>query len=155
MKFKTPRQGLALIVLLICGAAGAQSNRGSIAGSVVDSAGAAIVGAQITAQDVDTAATYQALSSSSGSFTFPELQVGPYSVTVKAPGFKTGQRTGVIVQINSTFPLNISLDPGETSQTVTINANAVNIQTDTSDIGTVVTTKQVIDLPLALGGVGA
>ena len=157
MKQGSMTKGLPVLLLLLSTYhhAAAQSNRGSISGTIADRSGAVIAGAHVSAKEDSTGSEYHAVSSSSGGFTLPELQVGNYDVRAEAPGFKTAQRVGVVVQINSTSSLDFALDPGSVTETVSVNANAVSLQSETSDVGTVVTTKQVIDLPLALGGVGA
>ncbi len=131
------------------------ANFGGIAGTVTDTTGAIIPGAKIVAKNVASGTTLDTTTSSAGTYKFPSVPIGTYDVTVSAPGFKQTVRTGLIVQVASLAPLNVSLEVGGVSQTVTVAANAQALETESSDIGNVVTQKQVIDLPLGLGGVGA
>ncbi len=108
-------------------------------------------GAKITAKGEATGATYETVSSSAGAYIFSNVQIGPYTVTATAPGFSAAEVKGVIVQVGTTASLNINLATGNVAETVTVNGEAPTVETETSDIGTVVTTKQVLDLPLALG----
>ena len=143
-------------VFVACaGNAVAQSVRGSLAGNVTDPTGAVIPAAKIAATNSGTGLTSNTVSSSAGSFRFPDLPLGPYDVTVSATGFQSAAFKGVLVQIQNTTALDVKLQPGTTTQTVTVDANAPTIETESSDIGGIVSDRQIIQLPLALGGVGA
>ncbi len=142
---------LCVLVLLYPAGLAAQTNQGSIAGSVLDSSGAVVAGAKLTAKDRDTGSTYEAVSSSSGSYRFPNLSIGSYDVTATAPGFKATTATGVIVQIATTASLDLRLQAGGANENVTVLSDAPTVQTETSDLGAVVTQQQTLELPLALG----
>lgn len=140
----------------LCAAVGlAQTNRGSITGSVIDASGAGIGGAQVTATGKDTGTTYSTMSTASGSYSLPQVQVGVYDLTVTAPHFAASKHVGIVVQINTPTVLNVQLQVGENAYTVDVVANAPTVQSTTSDIGAVVSPEQVEQLPLSLGGVGA
>jgi Carboxypeptidase regulatory-like domain len=143
------------IWMLTNGATQAQTVRGGLAGNVTDTSGAVIAGATVQAKNERTGDVATAATTSVGAYRFPELPLGSYDVTVSAPGFKNSVSTGVLVQIQQVTALNATLEPGGTAETVTVDANAPTIQTQTSDIGGIVTDKQIVELPLALGGVGA
>jgi hypothetical protein len=147
---------LVLIAIFSCATGTqAQSNQGSLAGHVVDSTGAVIPHAQILARDIDTGITTTSESEDGGSFRFPALPLGTYDVSVSVAGFKTAHYSKVVIQVNSISILEITLQVGGASDSVTVDASAPSLQTESSEIGGVITTKQVTDLPLALGGVGA
>ncbi len=131
----------------------AQSTRGELAGNIVDSSGAAIPGAVVLATNEATGGKNDARSTSAGSYRLASLPIGTYTVVVTAPGFATSKNTGVLVQINSTSSLNVALSVGNVSDTVTVDASGVQVQTQSSDIGGTITAEQVVELPLALGGV--
>lgn len=141
---------------LISPEAGSQTVFGSIAGTVTDTTGAVISGAKIQVKNERTGAIQQTVTSAEGVYRFPELQLGSYDLTVTATGFRPSILTGVGVQIQSTSAENVTLQAGGATQTVTVNANAPTLQTETSDMGGVVESKAIEDLPLAVGvGVGA
>ena len=148
--------GLAVLVtaLALTLTAFAQSVRGSLSGSVTDPTGAVVAGANIVATNVATGVSSTTVSTSSGSYQFAELPLGTYKVTVTAPGFKTASFSNVLVQVNTTTALNVKLALGQSTESVTVTAAATGIQTESSDIGGVVTDRQIVQLPLALGGVG-
>jgi hypothetical protein len=144
----------ALIFGLAAGHALAQSDRGTIAGTILDSSGGAVEGATITAKAGDTGTVYTAASGPTGGFRIQDVRVGTYNVTAVAPGFKAVEKTGVIVQVNSTATLDYSLVAGDVKETLTVSADAPAVQSESSDIGTVVSTRQIEELPLSLNGTG-
>ncbi len=147
---------LSLLSLgLVAQTLSAQTNRGSITGSVTDPSGAGIANATVTATGVDTGTVYNTVTSSSGDYSFPQVVVGNYNLNFTAPGFKKEERTGTIVQINTPTVLNVQLTLGTEAETVTVVSNAPTVESTSSDIGAVVSTRQVEQLPLSLGGVGA
>ncbi|TMI28480.1 carboxypeptidase regulatory-like domain-containing protein [Candidatus Bathyarchaeota archaeon] len=131
----------------------AQTNQGSIAGTVFDPSGAVVAGAKITALSTDTGARYEVASSDAGYFVFPHLNVGTYDVTVGAAGFKTATYKGVVVQVGTISALDAKLEAGAVTQIITVDADAPRLQTESSEIGTVVNPKELTDLPLPLGSV--
>ncbi len=145
---------LFIAILLSTGIAAAQSDRGTIAGTVLDSSGGVIQNASVLVTGSETGVVYRTSTGNTGGYRIPDMQIGIYNLSVSAPGFKTEQKTGVVVQINSTSSLDFTLEPGDVKQTVTVLADVPALQTETSDIGTVVDKKQIMELPLALGGQG-
>ncbi len=100
---------LLVTALLFSAAANGQENQGAIAGNVVDPTGAVVVGAKLTAKGQSTGTVYQAVSSSAGSFRFPNMNIGTYDVTISATGFKTTTLTGILVQVATTSAVEIKL----------------------------------------------
>jgi len=132
-----------------------QTNQGVIAGNVLDSSGAAIANAVITAKSEETGSKYETKSTSAGSFRFPSIQLGRYTITATATGFKPSVSTGVEVRVGTVTSLDINFSIGGANETVTVAADSPQVETQSSDVGGTVTTRQIIELPLALGGVGA
>jgi Carboxypeptidase regulatory-like domain len=133
----------------------AQSVRGSLSGSVLDQSGAAIPGAKVTARDPNTGVTRTAVSSAEGSYNFPELNLGSYDVTASAPGFSTLVQRGVLITIGNVSALNLTLKAGSSETTINVDASAPTVETQSSDLGGTIQNREVEELPLALGGVGA
>ena len=144
----------ALFVLVTAGWALCQSDRGAIVGSILDSSGGAVEGASITATGVETGTVYNTTSTSTGAYRFSNLVLGHYNITVTAKGFKVSTATGVEVQINSTASLDITLQPGDVQESVTVLADLPTIETDTSEIGTVVGSREILELPLSINSSG-
>ena len=132
-----------------------QTNQGQISGNVFDPTGAQIAGATVTAKNEQTGSTYTATSTSAGSFRFPSIELGTYTLTTAAPGFQQTVNTGVEVRVQTTTAFDVHLTVGSGTDTITVNSNAPTVETQSSDTGGTVNTRQIVDLPLALGGVGA
>lgn len=133
----------------------AQSSNGQIAGNVTDVTGAAIPNADITATNQATGFKSVTKSTSSGTYRFPSLPIGSYTVNAAAPGFQTSVSTGVAVTVNGTAALDLKMSAGAVTETVTVDASGLRLQTESSDISGTVSNRQVEDLPLSLAqGVG-
>ena len=132
----------------------AQTNNGGIAGTVLDSSGAAISGAEVTATGAETHTVYTTTSTSTGAYRFLNLVLGTYDVTVTAKGFKTAEVKGIVVEINTVASLDVTLQAGEVKETLTVVADAPHIQAETSEMGTVVSAKEIEELPLSLNSSG-
>ena len=91
------------------------------------------------------------MTTSAGSYRFPNLRIGTYDVTVTAAGFKVATLTGVVVQVATTASLDVKLAAGGVNESIVVSADSPTVQSESSDIGTVVGNKQILDLPLALG----
>ncbi len=145
--------GLLLLLVAVC--ARAQTNQGQIAGNVLDSTGAVVPNATITAKSEANGTTYTAKSSDAGNYRFPSIQLGRYTITTAGAGFKQTVSTGVEVRVGTVTSLDVTLTAGGVSDTVTVSADSPQVETQSSDVGGTVNDRQIIELPLALGGVGA
>lgn len=143
----------AVLSLALCSSE-AQTNQGQIAGNVTDPTGAVVPGARIKAVNEQTGSTYTAVSSTDGSYRFPSVLIGSYNIMVSSPGFRTLLDKGVVVQVGSTTALELKLAVGEAKEAVEVDASAPRVQTESSDVGGVISPKQIDQLPLALGGLG-
>ena len=117
-------------LLLVSFGAYAQSDRGTITGTVSDPTGAMIPSAPIEAKHIETGAVYQIQSSNTGNYTVGQLPAGMYQITVSAPGFKQYVRTGITVQVAQTLRVDIKLEVGNISETVSVNADAPLLMTE-------------------------
>jgi len=135
-------------LLLIASAAWAQSDRGTITGTVADASGAMIPDAPIEAKNIETGAVYQAASSDTGNYTLAQLPVGTYQIAVTVPGFKKYLRTGLRVSVAQTLRVDVSLELGDIAETVTVSAEAPLLKTESSELSHVVETDFMNDIPL-------
>src|SRR5882762_2379239 len=157
MRFQRSVQNVLIvgIVVALCATLGvAQSDRGSLAGTISDSTGAVVPNAAVTVTGADTGTVYNAVSTSSGDYRIQDMVLGAYNIKVAAPGFKTAESTGVVIQVNTVTSLDVTVSVGNATETVTVIADAPSLQTESSEIGTVVGSKQIQDLPLALAATG-
>ncbi len=126
----------------------AQEYRGSLSGTVSDPTGAAIPGAKVTARDNATNAQLTVGTSSQGTYTIPDLDPGTYTVTVAAMGFRTLVRNNVQIRAGVPLGLDLPLQVGNMSQTVTVTSESPLLITDTGSGGTVLNSDLVGTLPL-------
>jgi Carboxypeptidase regulatory-like domain/TonB-dependent Receptor Plug Domain len=138
---------IACVVLLLAPMYG-QKITGTISGSITDPSGAVVANASVTALNTATGASRTATSTSSGEFTIPELAPATYKVTVKAPNFKESVVNDVVVHTSSTAFVNAKLEVGGATEVMEVNANALQVQTDSAALGEVVEAQQVKELPL-------
>ena len=133
---------LAVVLMLIsfCGPGTlAQSGAGSISGTVQDPSGAVVSGATVTITNTATKVSQSTQSNSEGVYVFPILAVGQYSIEVSQPGFKPYKRTGLTIDVNTKLQTDISLQLGDQSQQITVQAEgAVRIETQSTQMGDVV-----------------
>jgi outer membrane receptor protein involved in Fe transport len=125
-----------------------QNIYGSITGRVTDPSGATVPNAAITAINTATNARFATVSSQEGVFTLPALPVGTYNLTVEAPGFRTYTGQGIQLQVNETARVDVALAVGSASETVTVAAEVVRVETTSSTLKTVVDQKRIAELPL-------
>src|SRR5213593_4954266 len=137
-----------IIFMLIAGVALAQTGTSRITGTVTDVSGALVPGAMVTARNEATGVTYTQTSTEAGLYGFPSLPGGTYAITVALAGFKTTNKTGNILEVNTPLVINMALEVGVITETVSIAAEAEVLQTSNAVIGNVVERKAIVDLPL-------
>lgn len=139
-----------ILVLLTAGVApvSGQVPQGQILGTVTDESGAVIPKANVVLKNEATGAERSIESTASGEFSFPYLNSGIYTVTVTVAGFKTAVYPGIQVQVEERKRLDAKLSVGEIATEVVISDAAALLQTDSATLGTVVSRKEVIGMPL-------
>jgi len=130
----------------------AQTTNGGIQGAVTDPSGATIGGAQITGRNLDTGLTISTVTSNAGLYSLANLPPGRYTVTVEAPNLKKYSREGVTVQTDATVALDVQMQLGAVSDSVTVAADASQLETATSDIGATLQSSLTENLPLEVNG---
>ena len=148
MKYFLGFLACALVVSLSNG----QSNSGNIQGTVSDSTGAALPKATVTVRNLDTGATVSTETTDAGLYSAPNLPPGRYALTVEAPNFKKYVREGVTVPTGTTVTLDIQMQLGMVSENVVVSADASQLESATSDIGSTVQSSLVANLPLEVSG---
>src|SRR5271157_3894469 len=135
-------------VLLLAGTVCfAQESRGSITGKVIDPTGAVIPGAKVTVTDVGTNVSNMVASNSTGYWEVNFLTPGEYSVTVEAAGFKMLKQTGITLNTGDRLALDMKMEIGESTVSVTVNADAPLLNSTTAATGRVLNTQDMAELP--------
>ncbi len=120
----------------------------SIRGTVVDPSGAVVPDAKLTATNIATGLSYSATSSKDGLFAFLQLPIGDYSVKIERDGFKTFTEAHIHLDLDQIFNLRATMQVGVVSDTITVEANAAQVETTSMQLGTTVTGNQIVELPL-------
>jgi hypothetical protein len=141
------------VVLLLAAVSGAslsfsQAVNGTLLGTVTDASGASVPDARVTATELSTRVARNTVTGVNGYYAFADLTPGTYDVSVEATGFKKSVRSGVPVEVNSTRRVDVALQPGEVSESVTVSAETSLLETDRSDTGRKFEFKQLADLPI-------
>ena len=140
--------GLALCLMTAVVPLSAQTTAGSIVGTVTDPSGAVIAGANITITNVGTNIAVKATTDTAGEYVVTPLEVGKYSVSVEATGFKRSLRPDIQVNVQDRVRVDAKLEVGQVTDTVEVAGEAPILETDTSYLGEVVDSQRIMDLPL-------
>ncbi|MDQ6665400.1 MAG: carboxypeptidase-like regulatory domain-containing protein, partial [Acidobacteriota bacterium] len=140
------------VFLLATAALFGQADRGAVVGTVTDASGAVVPNIALTLRNDATNLTYTATTGENGTYSILNLPVGTYTLTVEAKGFQRQEAKGIEVQVNQQARIDLAMRVGEMTQTVEVQASAAMIQTESTDVGTVIDNKRFLDLPLTLGG---
>ena len=147
---------VTLLSLLIPVAAFSQAANGTITGIVTDPTGASVAGAAVDVTNTSTGVASSTVSTGTGAYTAINLQPGPYSVSVSASGFKKFTRAGLNLAAAQTLGINVTLEVGAASESVTVTAEASLLKTEEGDVAHNITLQQLDELPvLGIGGVNA
>lgn len=129
-----------------------QSDRGAITGTTTDPSGAVVAHVVIEATHVDTGAVYKAESTATGNYTLAELPAGVYQLVATGPGFKKYVRQGLTVQVAQTLRIEVELEIGAPAESITVQADAALLKTETGELSHNVTNQRLDDLPIS--GIG-
>src|SRR6185295_18876659 len=143
--------GLLLLALVMF----AQSDRGTITGTVSDPAGAIVASAKVEARSVATGTAYEVASTDTGNFTLSQLPAGNYELTVAVSGFKRYVRQNITVQVAGTIRVDVVLEVGATSESVTVTESTPLLKTESGELSHNMTTDRVDNLPVINLGFGA
>jgi hypothetical protein len=138
---------IVLLAVLSCTAAWGQATA-QMHGTVVDSSGAAVAGAEIKATQTETGLARTVQAGADGGFVLTNLPLGPYQVEVTKDGFTKYVQSGIVLQVNSDPVVTAALKVGQVTEQVLVEANATQVETRSSGIGEVVQTQRIVDLPL-------
>src|SRR5258706_1579870 len=135
---------LCLLVLGISSQAFGQN--ATVVGTVTDPSGAAVANATITITRTETGQVFHLVSNGDGQYVAPDLPIGHYNIKVEATGFKTAEQKGVVLQVGDRTRLDFQMPVGGASETITVEANEVRVQTESGEVSNVITDQQLAQL---------
>ena len=137
---------LAALLCLCAGTMFAQS--GQLKGTISDSTGAVIPGAEVSLTNVDTGISMDAVTNEAGLYTFPLLQSGSYELSILSEGFKPVARSGIVMETSIVRTVDVELELGDVTETVTVEAAAPLLQSETSTVGQLIERTTVMNMPI-------
>src|SRR3954447_9202827 len=138
----------ALLLLTFLAPAFAQQTTATLLGAVTDPSGAAVPGVAVQVASLATNVTRDAVTDVNGAYSLPNLPPGVYRVTATKTGFQSSRAESVTLQVEQVARLDIKLQVGSVSETITVDASAAQLQTETSSVGTVIDAGKIVELPL-------
>jgi hypothetical protein len=141
---------MAIMALLVsANVARADNVYGSIRGTVTDPSGAAVAGAKVTATNTATGISKEATTGSDGTFDFLQLAVpAPYTVTAEQNGFRKFEASRILLNVNQVYVLDIKLEVGAVTETVTVEATPAQVETTSIELGAVINDTTIVNMPL-------
>lgn len=139
----------ALVILLTAQSAKSQEVTAGINGQVTDPSGAAVAGVKVTAKDLDRGTTFPATTGSDGRYNLPRVPIGNYEVRAEDPGFQVAVISPVVLVLNQIAKIDFQLTVGNVNQTIEVTSAAPILQTQTTQLGTVLDARTNVSLPLA------
>lgn len=128
----------------------AQVDRGSLKGQIHDEQNATIPNATLSLRNDETGTELHSISLSSGEYSFVNLASGFYTLTATVPGFAKSVQQHIAIAVGTTTPLDLALHPASVDQVITVSANSGAVDTQTSEVGTVITPREIADLPVPM-----
>jgi Carboxypeptidase regulatory-like domain len=135
-----------VFLVLAVFASPAFAQEATIVGTVTDPSGAAVANAAVTITNTDTGVTRSLPTSADGQYVAPDLIIGHYTVRVAAPGFKAAEQKDTTLAVGDRLRVDFKLQIGSAQEELTVEANAVTVQTDTGEVSNVITGEQVTQL---------
>ncbi len=136
-----------LCILISADAMRAQSTA-QISGTVHDESGAAVPGAEVRATNTGTGNVRTITTEDTGSYVLTNLPIGSYTIEVTKPGFSKAVEGGIVLQVDSNPTIDVGLRVGESKEAVTVEANALQVETRSTAVGQVVDNVRVAEMPL-------
>ena len=140
--------GVMFGVLLLCVPAFSQGTAGRILGTVTDQTGGAMAGATVIVTDIDRNAVRTLTTGTSGEYNAPNLLPGTYKVRAEAKGFKAIERQNIVLEVSAELRIDLSMQPGEVSQTITVTEQVPLVETTNAELGGTLQSEIIDTIPL-------
>jgi Carboxypeptidase regulatory-like domain len=148
MKSDFLRGCLLAFAVLTFGSALAFGQEATLLGAVTDPSGAVIANATVTATNTDTGVARTITTNDAGQYVLPDIHIGHYNVKAEAPNLKSAEQKGVVIQVGDRTRVDFAMQVGATTESVTVEATAVKVQTDTGEQSNLITGRQISDLAI-------
>jgi Carboxypeptidase regulatory-like domain len=145
-------RSLYLVVLalaFLCLSSSVMAQDATIVGTVTDPSGAAVPNVKITLTNLETGLVHSAVTGDSGQYAVPELKIGHYDAKAEASGFKIAEQKGLVLQVGDRARIDFQMQLGGAQETVTVEANAVRVQSDSGEQSNVITGQQISQIAVA------
>src|ERR1700687_2243985 len=139
---------LSIGVFLVCVPLFSQGNQGRITGTVTDKSGGVVAGATVTVKDVQRGVARTLTTGDSGEYNAPNLLPGTYAIRAEAKGFRAIEQQNILLEVGKEIRVDLSLQPGEVSQTITITEAPPMVETTNATLGGTLSNETINDLPL-------
>src|SRR5947209_1296323 len=139
---------LSLVVLLACSPAFSQGNAGRILGAITDQTGGSMSGATVTIIDTQRNTTRTLTADDSGEYSAPNLLPSTYTIRAEAKGFKTAERTNILLEVNQDLRVDLTLQPGEQTERITVTEALPMVETTNAELGGTLQSQIIDSLPL-------
>src|SRR5262249_37748959 len=126
----------------------AQMSTSEITGTIRDTSGAVVPGATVTVINEATGISYRQETTQTGLYAFPALPAGTYTVTTEMKGFRTSKKSGNLLVVGTPLGVDLTLEIGQSTETVTVESTGAQLQTESATVGNVVNEKAIKELPL-------
>src|SRR5947199_9897675 len=141
-KFSLRHAGI-LLVLVLGVSFQAFGQEATMVGTVTDPSGSVIANAKITARNAETGLVHTITTNEAGQYVLPDLHIGHYDVKVEATGFKAAEQKGIVLQVGDRARLDFQMQVGASSETITVEATPIRVQTDTGEVSNLITDQQL------------
>ncbi|HLZ93626.1 MAG TPA: TonB-dependent receptor [Candidatus Acidoferrum sp.] len=148
LRYLRVSHALILFVLVFGFATQAFGQNATIVGTVTDPSGAAVANAAVSITHTETGQVYRFTTSSDGQYVAPDLPIGHYNIKVEASGFKVAEQKALVLQVGDRTRLDYQMSLGGASETVTVEANAVRVQTDSGEVSNVIDEQQMSQIAI-------
>jgi hypothetical protein len=134
---------LILCLLVFAFAMVASAQQATIVGTITDPSGAAVPGVQITITSTETGLVRHVVSNDSGQYVVPDINNGHYNIKVEAAGFKSSERTDLVLQVGDRSRVDFALEIGATTESIKVEANAIAVKSDSGEVSNMITSQEV------------
>ena len=136
------------LLIALCSTTAFPQATSQIQGSVQDATGAAVPGAEVKATQIETGIVRIATTSAEGTYVLANLPIGPYRLEVTKQGFAAFEQTGIVLQVNTNPTIDFRLTVGAISEKVQVEANAAQVELQTTSVGNIIENQRILELPL-------